>query len=167
MLDRNAFWQLLQASNTHKAHELLDAASPGISSEDRFLIAHLRSAALRRERRFAEAIATLRSSRSDFPCQTVSHDGSARLLEYIGRRDEAVAELRCAPFELEGERFPLLVTDARFFLLYLLARAGVSATDPCIDEFPEDYESMVPNGDHVNAAIISKRDLKKLLAQQS
>ena len=166
-LDTEQFWRFLQAENAHEAHHLLDAASPGSSSEERFTIAHLRSAALRREGRFAEAIDILRSSRSDFPCQTVSHDGVARLLEHMGRRNEAISELRSAPFESEKDNFPLLVADARFLLLYLLSRAGQSTNDPRIEEFDDDYETMVPSARHVNAEFVSKRDLQGLVDRLS
>lgn len=167
MLDPETFWLFLRAGNTHEAHNVLDAASPGSSSEDRFTIAHLRSAALRREGRFAEAVGILRSSRADFPCQTVSHDGVARLLEHMGRRDEAISELRSAPFESERDSFPLLVADARFLLLYLLSRAGQSTTDPSIEEFADDFETMVPNAHHVNAEFVSKKDLQDLIDRLS
>lgn len=167
MLDEDEFWRHIQAGNWHEAHELLDAASSDPSPGSTFIVAHLRSATLKREGRFDEAIRVLRGSRSDFPCQTLSHDGAARLLERTGRRDEAIAELRCAPFESEREQFPLLVTDARFFLLYLLAKSGMAGSDPDIHEFPEDYESVVPDPEHVIGEFVTKADLQRLLNQRS
>ena len=163
MLDEKSAYRLLQASATDQLHRKLDAMQPGETPEDRFQIAHWRAAAFARERRFPEALDLLRRTRSDFPCRTVAHDEAARILEHLGRRGEAIEELRAAPFDEEAECFPELVKDAKFVLLYLLCRAGIKSVSPSLDEFDDEYRSVLPTERHCYAEHLSTSDLRAIL----
>ena len=161
-LDYDTVFDLVRSGQADELHRRLDAElEDDPSPERRHSIAHWRSYAFRREKRYAEGLEHLRRDRDDFFCKTSAYSEAAELLDLLGRNAEAQAELEQAPFEAEAERFPVLVADARFMLLLIKVRGGYRPSDQDLDAFPDDFGTVILPG-----RPFKKKDLLALLAQR-
>lgn len=161
-LDDETVFGLLRSGQADELHRRLDQeleADP--SREQRHAIAHWRSHAFRQEKRFEDGLDHLRRDREDFLCKTSAYSEAAELLDALGRNDEAQAELEQAPFDVEAERFPVLVADARFMLLLMKVRGGYRPSDQELDIFPDDFGTVILPGHP-----FKKSDLLALIDRQ-
>ena len=67
-----------------------------------------------------------------------------------GNGDAALAEISKAPFISEIEDYWALVMEAKFFRLYLIARAGMPLPPEQLAEIPDDYISLFPTGERIS-----------------
>ena len=84
-----------------------------------------------------------------FNCKTNAIHKRARILHESGNGDAALAEISKAPFDSEIEDYWALVMEAKFFRLYLMARAGMPLPPEQLAEIPDDYISLFPTGERV------------------
>ena len=158
MLNADEVFRLLRAGNPGAVHDLIDAAFPTATVEERHSMAHWRTAALLKEKRYQEALDHLEHSKIDYFCKTLAHHQKAEIYDRLGRGREALMELSQAPFEAEFDWHIALVTDARFFLLYLLAKENLPIKPDDLDLIPDDFASVFRG-----VGYFTKDDLKALI----
>lgn len=165
MLNRDEIIRLYRADEFEVLHEHLDAALAGASPDDRHSIAHWRSAALEKEKRYEEALEHLALSKSDFGSKTLVHHMRASILEVLGRDQEALDELQAAPLDGEIDLYYPLVVDAKFYILYFRAARNMPVDPAAIDEIPEGYRSVLPGNGHIFGAQVSKDELAAMIGK--
>ena len=164
MLNHDEVARLLRAGQASEVHQRLDALQPDATGAVRRSIAHWRTYALLHEKRYSEAMSHLEASENDYGCRSLVHHEKASILDVLGRQREAIAELRAAPLSSELESFPELVTDASFYLAYLMAKNGEVLPDFELSKIPDDYISVLPARGQLYGAKVSKADIAALLS---
>jgi hypothetical protein len=159
MLTDARVFALLRENRAAQLHQELDDALGSASESDLNNIAHWRTHAFEREKRYEDAIVHLEKSKQHFFCKTLAHHEKAELLDCLGRNADAQVELEGAPFEAEADRFPVLVADARFFLLLLRVRGGYRPLQSELDCFPDDFGTVLMPG-----RPFSKADLLSMIS---
>lgn len=163
MLNDDEIFRLQRAGKSHQIHERLDAALPGGTAEDRHNIAHWRTSTLLHERRYQDALDHLQRSKNDYGCKTLVHHKKAGILDLLGRDNEAISELRSAPIAAEREKYGALVLEAKFYLIYLMAKNNLEIEQSSLDEIPDGHISVLPSETSLHGAQISKEDLKEMI----
>ncbi len=162
MLARDEIHRLFRQGDIAEVHRQLDAAMPGETPNDQHSIASWRAWALMREERYDEALDHLSKNREDFGSKTDVHHTRASIFDVLGRDDEALHELRTAPFETEKEKYGPLVTDAKFYLLHFMAKRKMPIDPAALDEIPDGYRSILPQGQRIYGVHVSKQDLAEI-----
>lgn len=163
MLNDDEVFRLQRAGKTRNIHEQLDAALPSATAEARRKIAHWRTSTLLYEKRYSEALDHLQQNSCDYNCKTLVHHERASILDLLGRGEDALRELRSAPIAAETERYRALVLDAKFFLLYLMAKNNIAIEQSSLDAIPDDHISILPSETSLYGAHVSKDDLKAMI----
>jgi len=132
------------------AHAMLDEEERLDPNEG--TAAHWRSVVLRNEGRLDEALQYLADNLSRFNCKTGVYDRRARLFHQVGNNVAAKNELSVAPFDSEIDEHWALVMDAKFFRLYLMTQLGLAISDAELAEIPDDYISVLPDGERISKA---------------
>ena len=135
-----------------------DARKRAINADDLKSETYWRVAALGREGRYQEAIQLLRDNASRFNSQSSVHHELASFLVKLGHEQDALEELKKAPIEEEMGEFYGLAIDAKFFLLYLLAKNGDRSVRDRLNEIPDDYRHITMGG-----KFLTKNDIAALL----
>jgi hypothetical protein len=139
---------LLHRKDWAAAHAMLDKIE--LADPDAHGIAHWRSEVLCDEGRHQEALQYLADNMHRFNCKTNAIHKRARILHESGNGDAALAEISKAPFDSEIEDYWALVMEAKFFRLYLMARAGMPLPPEQLAEIPDDYISLFPMGERIS-----------------
>ena len=163
LLNDDEVFRLQRAGDMREIHARLDAALSGATAEDRRKIAHWRTSTLLHERRYQDALDHLQRSKDDYGCKTLVHHKRASILDLLGRDKEALNELRSAPIAAETEKYRALVLEAKFYLLYLMAKNNLEIEQSSLDEIPNGHISVLPSETHLYGAHISKDDLKRMI----
>ena len=141
---------LMRSKDWAAAHAILDddeKADPGEQT-----VAHWRATVLRHEGRKNEALQYLKDNVHRFNCKTGVFHKRAWIFHETGNDAAARDEIEMAPFESEIEDHWALVMEAKFFRLYLMARAGMPLPPEQLAEIPDDYISLFPTGERMSKA---------------
>ena len=158
MLKSEEVFNLIRAGKLRALHDQLDAALHNASSDELHSIAHWRTAALLKEKRYDDALQYLEDSKDKYNCKTTAYQQKAEILDRLGRGPAAVAELSAAPFDVELKLHLSLVIDAFFFLLYLKEKNGISVAKSELDRIPDGFTSII-NG----MGPFTKHDLEAMI----
>jgi hypothetical protein len=112
-------------------------------------VAHWRATVLRYEGRKDEALQYLKDNVHRFNCKTGVFHKRSWILHETGNDAAARDEIEKAPFESEIEDYWAPVMEAKFFRLYLMARAGLPIPPEQLAEIPDDYISLFPTGERM------------------
>lgn len=147
MIDTDRFEELVKQQNWTSLYAMLDEArSKAVSREDVRSEVHWRIAALKRQKRYEEALSLLRNNASVYDSQSLVRHRSSQLLVQLGREREALEEISKAPFEAELTSHYGLALDAKFYCFLLKARAGDASIASRLSEFPQNFEYVEPTG---------------------
>ena len=160
MIDFDRYAALSNREDWDAVHTLLDdARAKAVTAADRSSETYLHVAALKRQQRYGEALDLLRSEGHFYNSQSLAQHDTAHVLHKLGREQDALDVLSKAPYETEMTSFPLLAMDAKFFHLFLLAKAGDSSVKARLGEFPDDYLHVTMDGNLVRKSdIIAQLD---------
>ena len=71
--------------------------------------------------------------------------------------------MRSAPIAAETEKYRALVLEAKFYLLYLMAKNNLKIEQSSLDEIPDGHISVLPSETHLYGAHISKDNLETMI----
>ena len=144
----NILIDLLRNKDWPAAHAMLDENE--LADPNEATVAYWRAVTLRDEGRPQDALQYLADNLHRFECKAGVYHKRAELFHQLGNNVAALAEIAKAPFDSEIEEHPALVMDAKFFRLYLLAKAGLPISPEQWAEIPDDYISLMPEGVRVS-----------------
>lgn len=149
----------IKAEDWDGAHEALDDLQKTNVSQNS--IAHWRACIFESEGRYADALAFMQKNAGKFNCQSSVHNRIARLLDWMGRDDEALVEINKAPIEAEYKKYPGLAIEARFFQLYLYVKNRRPVERKYLNDIPDDCGIMT-----VDLQWFTKQDLLRMIEAQ-
>lgn len=149
---REDVFALVKTKDWQACHRRIDE-EPDDTREARVSIAGWRSYIFEREGRYEEALRITDASRDDVFTQCGYLFDRARILQCMGKTDEAIASLRQAPFGAEIDTFPGMTYEAIFLYCYLLKQVGCEPPPNLLEALPDDF------GTHLFGRMREKADL--------
>ncbi len=146
----NKLFDLMRDKDWAAAHGVLDAIE--LTAPDTHGVAHWRSVVLRNEGRRQEALRYLMDNLHRFNCKTNAFHKRAWIFHELGNDGAALDEIEKAPLDSEIDDYWALVMEAKFFRLYLMAKANLPMTSAQLAEIPDDYVSLMPTGERISKA---------------
>jgi hypothetical protein len=146
---------LLKTHDWQACHRRIDKEEPATDQQARFSITYWRSAVLKWQGRYDDALRVLDAGRADVFTQCGYLYRRAELLCKMGKFADAVETLRNAPFGAEIDTFPALTYEAIFLYCYLLKRSGREPPPKLVAALPEDFVTQTWDGKKVGIADLS------------